>query len=173
MANVTNLLSLGGVATAAIAYIGGVLTKPLQDHFAFMRRKHDLRVCLYSEIGTVCSRYVRFAYHSPLEVRVQCPNDAFKLAMTIPEVFYALEEKHFFEGVYRVMLNYERKPRRTKLARQVMAYIDEAILLGRLNRRLLWKHCDIEGREHIDLLPKKRFTPVEFEKELERFDGAA
>src|SRR5260370_28266833 len=96
--------SMGG---AVLAYIGGVLTKPLQDHIAFLRRKHEMRICLYSEVGRLISWHHDWMDANGVfrMMRIRSTNDAFKQAMQSPEVFYSLGEKHFFDGLYRIFLD--------------------------------------------------------------------
>jgi len=151
--------SIGG---AVLAYIGGVFTKPLQDHIAFLRRKHELRVCLYSEVGRLISQHHDWMNADGVfkMMRIRSTNDAFKLAMQSPEVFYSLKEKYFFDGLYRVLLDYEGRRKTPASVRTVMAAIVEQIMLGKVDRKFLRKHCDEDGQRHIDLLPKRVFKSV-------------
>jgi hypothetical protein len=159
----------GSIATAALTYVGGVLTKPLQDHLAALRKRRDIRLCLYSEVARLVSQYERMAYHSPFPIKVRCENEAYKFAMQSPEVYYSLKEKHFFDGLYRTFLNFDGRRKKPVEAKTMMAAIDEQIMLGNVDRKLLRKHCDENGRRHLDILPKRVFKSVE---EFDQFIAA-
>lgn len=159
----------GSIATAALAYVGGVLTKPLQDHLSALRKQRDIKRCLYSEVARLISRYERFAYFSPFPIKVRCENEAYKFAMQSPEVYYSLKEKHFFDGLYRTFLDFDRRRKEPVEAKIMMAAIDEQIMLGNVDRKLLWKHCDETGRRHLDILPKRIFKSVQ---EFDQFIAA-
>jgi hypothetical protein len=94
---------------SAAAYIGGLLTKPIQDHMVFLRKRHDIKVCLYSELARLYCHYVNFGLHSELPIKVSSDNEAYKFAMKSPEVYYTLREHTFFDSLYRSILNFEGK----------------------------------------------------------------
>jgi hypothetical protein len=160
-----------GVATAMLAYVGGILTKPLNDYITFVKRRSDLRLHLYSELGRLYSSYERIGYDSTLPIPVRSSTDAYKTAMQAPEVYYSLREKHFFDGLYRVILDVEGRRRRPVLAKTFVAFVDEAIMLGRVDRKFLRKHCDTPGQRHIDLIPKGILTEEELAHVLEQAIG--
>jgi len=160
-----------GVATAMLAYVGGILTKPLSQYITFVRRRSDLRLHLYSELGRIYSAYERIGYHSGLPIPVRSSTDAYKAAMQAPEVYYSLKEKHFFDGLYRVILDVEGRRRKPVLAKTFVAFVDEAIMLGRVDRKFLRKHCDTPGQRHIDLIPKGILTEEELAHVLEQAIG--
>jgi hypothetical protein len=90
--------------------------------------------------------------------------------MQSPEIYYSLKEKHFFDGLYRTFLNYDGRRKKPVEAKTMMAMIDEEIMLGNVDRNLLWKHCDEKGRRHLDILPKRVFESVE---EFDRWIASA
>ena len=104
------------------------------------RCRYDLRLCLYGEVARIYSRYEHLAYHSSLPITVRSKTDAYRTAMQVPEMYYRLREKHFFDGLYRTMLGFDSERKRPVVAKAVIAYIDEALMLGRLDRTLFRKH---------------------------------
>jgi hypothetical protein len=86
-------------------------------------------------------------------------------------MYYRLREKHFFDGLYRTMLGFDSERKRPVVAKAVIAYIDEALMLGRLDRTLFRKHCDVSAQRHVDLLPGRILTEEELSCLLEDFSS--
>ena len=167
-------ITIGGFTTAAVAYIGGVFSKPLQDYITFLRRRGQIRLCLYSEVGRLYSQYEHLAYHSNLSIKVHSTNEAYTFAMQTPEIYYSLKDKLFFDSLYRTFLNFDGRRKTPMVAKTFIAAIDEQILLGQVDRKFLRKHCDENGRKHIDAFPERIFKSVEeLESFLEKFDTKA
>ena len=51
---------MNSIPVGIAAYLGGVLTKPLQDWIADKREERKLRKVLYSEIAEAIGRFVNF-----------------------------------------------------------------------------------------------------------------
>ena len=97
----------GNIIAAILAYLGGILTKPLTDNVSMPETRYDLRLCLYGEVARIYSRYEHLVYHSSLPITVRSKTDAYRTAMQVPEMYYRLREKHFFDGLYRTMLGFD------------------------------------------------------------------
>ena len=84
-------------------------------------------------------------------------------------VNYLLKEKHFFDGLYRTFLNFDSRRKKPVEAKTMMAAIDEQIMLGNVDRKLLRKQCDETGRRRLDILPRRVLKSVE---EFDQFIAA-
>jgi hypothetical protein len=154
-----DLTMRGGVeaiALGVITYIGGVLTKPLSDYINHRVLRHQLKIALYGETAALYSNLVLLSEggnHDDIRALVRM--EAYKAAMAGPTVYYAIKEKHFFDDLYCLALGYGRNDTRALDAKLIVTFIDEQVERQRLNRRILRKHCNSLGKEHLDKVPKR------------------
>lgn len=157
-----------GALAAALAYVGGVLTKPLQDFILDRRDRTRLRKTLYSELAGNYDSIFKLRdwlqrkegndiVDPSLFTSAQINLDGFDYARKQPILFHSLNEAHDLKALYGsfTLLRQAKDESREELFRSIHSLFDgltQRVQEGHLDRELFLSFVSQPTLEYFDAL---------------------
>jgi len=151
------------------AYIGGVLTKPLQGVVENWIARKNLRRSLYADLGhnlDIVGTRLKVFLHMPTDYTPRLGagfvDDSFKHALSNPSLFHQIHESKRIRLFYENLKDLARDERRISDDEKagalgiVILIVSDGLKTGEFDRDLLYKNISPETRELVELRMRKR-----------------